>query len=84
MNINPRSAMNKLEELKMFIEEEEIDCAFISESHDRENKRLDENLKIDNFTVISNLYQRKEKGGRPALVINNSKFTVKNLTNTDI
>ena len=61
----------------MFIEEEEIDCAFISESHDRENKRLDENLKIDNFTVISNLYQRKEKGGRPALVINNSKFTVK-------
>ena len=34
MNINPRSAMNKLEELKTFFEEESIDCAFISESHE--------------------------------------------------
>ena len=74
--------MNKLEELKMFIEEEEIDCAFISESHDRENKRLDENLKIDNFTVISNLYQRKEKGGTPALIINNTLGCESNLCYT--
>ena len=35
MNLNPRSAMNKIEEIKTFIEEEEIDCAFISESHDK-------------------------------------------------
>ena len=42
MNLNPRSAMNKLEQIKTFIEEEEIDLAFISESHDRENKKLEE------------------------------------------
>ena len=34
LNLNPRSAMNKIDELQTFIEEESIDCAFISESHD--------------------------------------------------
>ena len=32
LNLNPRSAMNKIEELQTFIEEQNIDCAFISES----------------------------------------------------
>ena len=41
MNLNPRSAMNKIEELTTFIIEEDIDVSFISESHDRENKRLE-------------------------------------------
>ena len=84
LNLNPRSAMNKLEELKTFIEEEAIDVAFISESHDREDKRLDEHLHLDNHTIISNIYQREGKGGRPALVINNEKYNVQNLTNTVI
>ena len=34
-NINPRSLMNKIEKLKTFIKEKNIDVAFISESHDR-------------------------------------------------
>ena len=59
--------MNKLEELKTFIEEEEIDCAFISESHDREGKRLEDNLLLENHTIISNIHQRNGKGGRPVL-----------------
>ena len=37
MNIIPNSAMNKVEELKTFIDEQSIDIAFISESHEREN-----------------------------------------------
>ena len=56
MNVNPRSAMNKLEELQTFIKEEKIDVAFISESHDRENMRLDENIKLEDHEVISNIY----------------------------
>ena len=68
MNLNPRSAMNKVEELKTFIDEESIDVAFISESHDRENKKLEEDFNLENYKVISNLYQRAEKGGRPALM----------------
>ena len=72
MNINPRSAMNKLEELQ----------TFISESHDRENMRLDENIKLEDHEVISNIYQREGKGGRPALIVNKKKYSVQNLTNT--
>ena len=62
LNLNPRSAMNKLDELKTFIEEEEIDCAFISESHDRENKKLEENLHLENHTVIQISTRGMEKG----------------------
>ena len=61
INVNPRSAMNKIEELKTFITEKNIDCAFISESFDRENKKLEDNFILENFLVISNIYQRKEK-----------------------
>ena len=76
--------MNKLEHIKVFIEEEDIDVAFISESHDRDNKRLEDNIQLDNHTVISNIYQRSvnEKGGRPALIVDNKKYIVENLTNT--
>ena len=56
LNINPRSAMNKVEELRTFIEEESIDCAFISESHETENRRLEDLISLDDYTVISNIY----------------------------
>ena len=71
INVNPRSAMNKLEKLKDFIEEESIDVAFVSESHEREDFKLEniENI-LPGFKVISNVYQRREKGGRPALIVN--------------
>ena len=81
LNINPRRAMNKIE-LTTFIKEKNIDCEFISESFDRENKWLDENFDLENFTVISNIYQRTEQGGRPALIVNSKKFNVQNLTNS--
>ena len=86
LNLNPRSAMNKLESITRFIEEENIDVAFISETHERENKRLEDHMKLDTHTIISNIYQRqtKEKGGRPALIVNRKKFHVDNLTNTSI
>ena len=76
--------MNKIEEIKTFIEEEDIDVAIISESHDRENKKLEDNIQLPNHTVISNLYQRSEKGGRPAIIANKDKYTIDDLTNTSI
>ena len=86
LNLNPRSAMNKLEHIKVFIEEEDIDVTFISESHDRDNKRLEDNLMLDDHTVMSNIFQRSvsEKGGRPALIENNKKYIIENITNTQI
>ena len=74
--------MNKLEELRTFIEEESIDCAFISESHETENRRLEDMISLEDHTVISNVYQRTGKGGRPAMIVNNKKYIVQNLTNT--
>ena len=78
--------MNKVEQIARFIEEEDIDVAFISESHDRENKKLEDIFKLDTHTVISNIHQRpdKEKGGRPALIVNKYKYNVENITNTCI
>ena len=82
LNLNPRSAMNKIEELRTFIEEESIDCTFISESHETENRRLEDMILLEDHTVISNIYQRAGKGGRPALIVNNKKYNVQNLTNS--
>ena len=69
LNLNPPSAMNKIGEIKTFITEENIDVAFISESHDRENKS-DHDQDLEDHVVISNLYQRNTKvpGGRPAII----------------
>ena len=42
--------------------------------------------KISQFreSVMSNLFQRKGKGGRPAIIANSKNFTVENLTQTVI
>ena len=80
MNVNPRSIYNKAKEFQTFVEEEDIDCVFMSESWERPDMPLDTIINLPNHVVISNPHQRKGAGGRPALVINNKKFHVKNLT----
>ena len=80
MNVNPRSIYNKVEEFHNFVDEEEIDCVFMSESWEHPDMPLDEIINLPNHVVISNTFQRKGIGGRPALIINNSKFHVKNLS----
>ena len=78
--------MNKINQITTFIDEENIDIAFISESHDRENMRLEDHFQLASHTVISNLYQRptKEKEGRPVIIANKEKYRIENLTNTSI
>ena len=61
-----------------------VDLIFISESFERENLQLAELVKMENFKVISNVHQRKGMGGRPAIIANESKFHVENLTNSTI
>ena len=74
--------MNKVDEIKTFIKEEAIDVAFISESHERESKRLEDHFVLENFQVISNVYQRQGKGGRPAIIANSEKYEIQDITNT--
>ena len=54
---------------------------FISESWERENKTLDKIIQLEDHTIISNVFQRKGAGGRPAIVANHKKFQIQNLTN---
>ena len=80
--MNPRSIYNKVEEFHEFVEEEEIDCVFMSESWERPDQPLEEIMNLPNHMIISNPHQRKGVGGRPALIINKQKYHVKNLTQT--
>jgi hypothetical protein len=73
------------------VEEEEIYVICISESHERaypdkngKPQTLQETILIEDHIVISNPYQRNGKGGRPAIVINNKKYIVKDLQKEQI
>ena len=67
MNVNPRSAMNKIQELNNFIKEEDIDVAFISESHDRENMRLEEHLLLEDHPSNIEYLPEGWKGGKTCI-----------------
>ena len=81
-NINPRSVYNKVNQFHTFVDQEEVDVVFMSESWERDDKTLHELIKLENHEIISNVFQRKGKGGRPAIIVNKNKFVVQNLTNT--
>ena len=82
LNLNPRSVYNKVDEFHSLVEELQVDLLFMSESWERETLTLDNIIKLENYQVISNVHQRTGKGGRPALIINDSKYHVENLTNS--
>ena len=82
INLNPRSVYNKIDEFHTLVSELEVDLVFMSESWERESLTLDQLIDLENYKVISNVYQRTGMGGRPALIINEKKFCVQNLTNT--
>ena len=82
LNLNPRSIYNKAGEFVSFVKEEQIDLITMSESWEREELTLDELIRIDGYSVISNVHQRNGKGGRPAIIAKSSKFNVENLTQT--
>ena len=68
-NINPRSIYNKVNEFKTFVEQKEVDIVFMSESWEREEKTLNNILNMEDYEIVSNVFQRKGKGGRPALIV---------------
>ena len=80
-NINPRSLYNKVDEFHEFVLNEEVDVVFLSESWERENLKLNEIINLKDFEVIANVSQRTGSGGRPAIVVNKKKFSVKDITN---
>ena len=81
-NMNPRSVYNKVDEFHDFMEEEMVDLLFMSESWERENLQLKDIINLEDHVVISNVYQRHGVGGRSAIVANNRKYDIQNITNT--
>ena len=84
MNVNPRSIYKKLNDFHEIVKEELVDLVAMSESWERLEEPLSHIIKLPHHTVISNPHQRKGIGGRPALIINNKKYNVKNLTQSFI
>lgn len=74
--LNPRSIYNKIDQFKTFIIEKDVDLVFMSESWERHDEPLTSLINVDNYKVISNPFQRKNTGGKPALVVNTNKFVV--------
>ena len=56
-----------------------VDIICLSESWEREDKTIEDIFDNDEFTVISNPYQRKGRGGRPAIIVNHEKYIVDRL-----
>ena len=81
-NLNPRSVYNKIDEFHTLVKEEDVDVLFLSESWDRDYLPLEDIIKLEDHTVLSNVHQRKGKGGRPAIIANKKKFNIQNVTNT--
>ena len=54
----------------------------MSESWEIEHNTLHDLIKLEDHQIVSNVFQRKGKGGRPAIMVNKNKFDVQNLTNT--
>ena len=82
MNLNPRSIYNKVQAFATFIKEHQVTCVFLSESWERPEYDLSQLLHMEDYQIISNPHQRKEVGGRPALVVSSKFYHVRNLTNS--
>ena len=76
LNVNPRSIYNKVENLKTYITENNVDLVCVSESWARKSQPIEDVLKMDNYTVICNPNLRRQIGGTPAIIVNSSKFIV--------
>ena len=79
MNINPRSIYNKVNQFVTMIDQYQSDLIFISESWDRVNEPLETIIKIDDYKIFTAVNPRNFRGGKPAILVNESKFHVQHL-----
>ena len=61
-----------------------MDIMCLSETWERVEQPLASVLGLDGYEIISNPFCRTNRGGRPAIIINSSKFNVQNLSQTEI
>ena len=80
LNVNPRSVYNKISEFHTLVTQHEVDLVCMSEGWERENLTLDQIIQLEDYSIISNVHQRRGTGGRPAIIVNHKKYNVQNLT----
>ena len=81
INLNPESVNSKQNKFHTLVFELSVDLICISESWERENLTLEQIIHLEDYQVVSNVYQRSGKGGRPAIIANEKRYFVQNITN---
>ena len=71
-------------EFQTLVQDLDNDLVCMLESWECKNLRLKEVIQLDDYKTISNVYQRTGEGGRPAIIVNESRYHVQDLTNTVI
>ena len=61
------------------MEQLDVSLCFMSESWDRIHFGVEEVINMDGFRIIKNVLQRSGKGGKPALIVSEKNYHVKNL-----
>ena len=83
LNLNPRSLYNKQEEFRTLIQQTEAGVCCISETWDRSHvdggSQISELLDIEGYKWVKNVVQRKRKGGKPAILISEKDYHIKEL-----
>ena len=82
INLNPRSVYNKRNEFHTLVSKLNVDLIYMSESWEHEDLTLDQIIDLEDHKFISNVHQRTGMGGRPAIIANDKKYFVQNITNT--
>ena len=83
VTLNPRSLYNKQSNFCTMIEQTEADVCFVSETWDRSHsenaKLLADVLEIEGYRWVKNVVERKTKGGKPAMLINEKDYFITEL-----
>ena len=79
MHINPLSVYNKVNEFLTLVEQYLSDLICMSETWERVNLPLESLIKLDGYNVITAVNPRNFRGGKPALIINEEEYFIKQL-----
>ena len=83
VNLNPRSLYNKQNEFRTMVEQTEAGICAISETWDRSNidggTLISDLLDIEGYRWVKNIVQRRRKGGKPAILISEKDYYIKEL-----
>ena len=86
LNLNPRSLYNKQTEFRTLIEQTEAGLCCISETWDRSHlaggAAISDLIDIEGYRWVKNVVQRKRKGGKPAILVSEKDFYIKELSPT--